>query len=183
MKPILDVPDDLAVAVEWLRKRFRHSSRTNVAEGRLTNRDAIVILLFVNGNSRRIHLQNALCTWRYGDDVMKMRTPRAQKWKWNPVTQKAEVVSGSMKGTNMCYFTAYFDGCDNHVGNDFNHRIREVETRNHKTRDSYRYKVRQCWYRTGTGVYALTLEGLKRAYELGCDRDRIVNVQEQLSKA
>lgn len=141
-------------AIEYLKANYTHSNRTNVGEGRISNHDAMAILVAVAGDFTPVkELIDALNAWR---GAVKSTVCSPIKGYCNP----------NGKLTNTYLFNDSVTGGYGFVGKNINSISREVCGFSMKGGE-FTTKRRTYWFRASHGKYSPTLECYKRLGELG----------------
>lgn len=125
-------------------KGFKHGSRTDLRKGRLTNADAIAIMLTQNGPMTFREISQAVFDWR--------QESRENTYLFN----KSDSGGYGFCGDSF-YSRGVFMNADGHWSGKA-HRQVPVKGEN--------FYRRHFWYRIRKGTYAPTLEGFLRGAEL-----------------
>lgn len=161
-----------AEALSFLGK-LTFNVRTDLAKGRINNRDAIAYLIYKCGPLRLSEARDLMMTWRFGEATYTTQTYQAFSFRTHtsrPATRKVPKM-GFSYAFNTSNSGGY--GCvgENHMsrgnwmhGGEFG-MMGRAHGPSHNSEDKM-YLRRTYWYRAGKGVYAPTLECLKRMREL-----------------
>jgi hypothetical protein len=149
-------------------RQFKHSPVSNLSKRTLSNHDATAFIIFSLGPSRVHDVRDILMTWRNGD-----RFPN--NWKQEPV-MRWDVQTYKMVPTGRTkqvprgeHFTYLFN---NTIAQGYGFVGQNAMTRGNviywytfrgSSGESFR---RTYWYRCAPGVYAPTLECVKRISEM-----------------
>jgi len=141
----------------------KHSWKTNISKGKLSNRDAIAIVLFKCGPTSGRKVREMLSMWRYGSVTMTEST------KW------VDGDNGNGHTVPYKYFGAfndYFNFSYGHLGKNAMSRGQKIVGWNYSLCDRFgdprknKQFRRHYWFRMQRGTYAITLEGIRRMHEL-----------------
>lgn len=135
---------------------FKFGCRTNLKKGVLTNRDALCILFNVHGVMTRKQVNDAMMTWRRGRATYKVtKTYDRPGHRILPTFEFGAYL-------NLSQASTYF-----HCGPDFTTPGHEVYHDPGPNRYECTYSFRRhFWFRQAKGLYAVSLEGMKRLTEL-----------------
>lgn len=157
-------------AISFLRT-LTFNVRTNLAKGRINNRDAIAYLLYKCGPMRLSEIRDAMMEWRFGKAEYTSQTYQDYNYETKtskPVQRKVAKMgfsyafnSSSSGGYGCVAENPMTRGVWMNAGkyaNGISHRQEYV-----KGETFFR---RQYWWRAGKGIYAPSLECMKRMREL-----------------
>jgi len=133
-------------------KNFKHSSRTSIKGCRLTNKDAIVILL-MEGPKSLVFLRDELANWRYGEAKYVLNQEFVVT---TDGSYRSTLVKRAQKG-----FGAYFNIFYGHLGSNFGSTHKCLHSSSSKKYNSPIY-----YYRCAPAMYTLTCAGIARYAEL-----------------
>lgn len=168
-----------SIVVQRLNQ-FTHGSRTNVHKRIMTNRDAIALVLALNGPMSLKDIRDTLMTWRLGKveykRVKEVRyVVKADRAELNTIEAMGKLETRKIVRPSMS-FAAYFtlNNQYSHTGTSFDSPPRDVmapvswNPRNGGSWVNYvRFKRLPYWFRLCRGYYAITVGGLKRLHNLG----------------
>ncbi len=164
--------DSKAEALGFLGK-LTFNVRTNLAKGRINNRDAIAYLMYTCGPLRLKEARDLMMAWRFGET--KYTTETYQAFNYETRTSRPATRKVPKMGFSYAFNTSRSGGygCvgENHMsrGNWMHggrYGMTGIASGPYNYDEDKAYMRRTYWYRASRGVYAPTLECLKRMREL-----------------
>lgn len=144
-------------------KNFTFATRTNLANRKLTNHDALAVIMAHCGTLSRKEITNAMMTWRFGEPEWNTKLQR--DWskpqshpRYNPGYPVKHPKMGFTYLMNGTHGAGYGFVANDHVGGSI---------KMHSWQSENGWARRQYWYRSGEGHYTVTVEGMLRVRELG----------------